>query len=1251
MKKKITFLTTFGVLFFSAVLFGQSIDFTLKYNTSANLYEVYGRADFTETNYFVGGGTQISIVLPSSVPNEVLNINTINGGLWADNSQAYNPIITPDIDYHGIASNGALMDWTPNEEILLFTFSLPDITCVEGIRIYENESDPSSDEPSMHGTDFQNYFANALTFENRYRSNYENAGTVCGKPVIEINPIITPINTEEQSCANIINTNLTATHTATICQQSKNGNVELALDTVEQYLCLNYQPNEGFIGMDSVCVEVCDNNGNCFQTIVQLIVFENTDCGGDTLIINGTANVCQQADITLYTDNLGNEFAYQWTNANGEVVGQGDTIIIASNDRQAISPFQVTRMRENCTAVVSNPFEVVINDFSTIQIDNQNGEICPGGTIILSVLGGENLPENAYNWYNTADNELIAIGANPSIENIQSDLTLRLEVDYNNCKNTELLETTINLVAKLSIANIPRTLTVCPGEDVLLQPTTDAALGKEIRYFWKGPNDFNYKNTSSTDSFPLLLENISPEQAGAYSLEIISPEGCKVDSRSIIIEVRDELMTPFLTASGNIICREETLLLTATLQNEETVNFEWFLQDSTDNLALIAETTIPSLIIEEASGTNSGNYLVRIKSGNCRSGFSNIQVIEVLDNSGSISLTNSTDSNNPACIGGTAQLNAPFFEGATYEWHGPAGYTSDVYNPIINILTADNAGEYFVVIHRNDCAGIVTAPTIVYVQETVMAPFITGGGDICEGETVRLALQNSDNLRTIWYHGNTGRVVDTTFTNQLTFPQISAAATGNYYAVFIKNGCVSEPSNEVNVNVLSTQDLVVNVGNDLQYCSTEFVNLQASVSGHIFGQWTSLSGASIENPETTSTIATDLVAGQNIFVYTIQNSCGHVAKDTVTITILQTSTNIANAGQDLAVCESNTANLSATAIPNTSGSWTQSDEQSSQGIVIQNPNDPNTAISGLVKSNIYRFNWTLSTLECLNVSTDEVLITVDEIPEENAVIDTQNQQVNACGTTQAIIQAEPALFSVGRWFSPEKVIIDAPLETTTTVYDLPENTTPFIWMLSNGACKDFSSDTVFVYRPFEIEANSDQFEIDLNDSLILNIFDNDKINDLEKLRFVITKYPDKGTLKEDADGTLTYIPKRNYFGADNFRYKLCDLTCESVCDTAVVNLLVNGRDGASGSCFIPNVLTPNNDGVNDNFVISCLNEFPDAEVKIFNRWGDVVHSASPYLNDWEGTFEGKPLPAGTYYYYLQLTPDGEPIQSFFSIFR
>ncbi|QKJ28732.1 gliding motility-associated C-terminal domain-containing protein [Mucilaginibacter mali] len=65
---------------------------------------------------------------------------------------------------------------------------------------------------------------------------------------------------------------------------------------------------------------------------------------------------------------------------------------------------------------------------------------------------------------------------------------------------------------------------------------------------------------------------------------------------------------------------------------------------------------------------------------------------------------------------------------------------------------------------------------------------------------------------------------------------------------------------------------------------------------------------------------------------------------------------------------------------------------------------------------------------------------------------------------------------------------------------------------------------------------------------------------------------------------------------------------------------------------VPNVFTPNGDGVNDTFEIPGLSDYPDNVIDIFNRWGNSIYHKSGYLNDWTGNG----LNEGTYFYVLQV---------------
>lgn len=65
-----------------------------------------------------------------------------------------------------------------------------------------------------------------------------------------------------------------------------------------------------------------------------------------------------------------------------------------------------------------------------------------------------------------------------------------------------------------------------------------------------------------------------------------------------------------------------------------------------------------------------------------------------------------------------------------------------------------------------------------------------------------------------------------------------------------------------------------------------------------------------------------------------------------------------------------------------------------------------------------------------------------------------------------------------------------------------------------------------------------------------------------------------------------------------------------------------------------NLMTPNADGANDTWIIENIWEYPDCKVQIFNEWGQTVFETEGYQNDFDGIYDGKPLPEGSYYYHI-----------------
>ncbi|MBE7661391.1 hypothetical protein F7646_12480, partial [Tenacibaculum finnmarkense genomovar finnmarkense] len=103
------------------------------------------------------------------------------------------------------------------------------------------------------------------------------------------------------------------------------------------------------------------------------------------------------------------------------------------------------------------------------------------------------------------------------------------------------------------------------------------------------------------------------------------------------------------------------------------------------------------------------------------------------------------------------------------------------------------------------------------------------------------------------------------------------------------------------------------------------------------------------------------------------------------------------------------------------------------------------------------------------------------------------------------------------------------------------------------------------------------------------------------------------------------------------------------------NGIPDSLDTDTNKCGTPyNIMTPDNDGENDSFFISCIDkpEYSKNTVEIFNRWGNTVYKASGYDNEsvsFKGISNGRStisvdekLPPGTYYYVIDLGDGSKP---------
>lgn len=107
-------------------------------------------------------------------------------------------------------------------------------------------------------------------------------------------------------------------------------------------------------------------------------------------------------------------------------------------------------------------------------------------------------------------------------------------------------------------------------------------------------------------------------------------------------------------------------------------------------------------------------------------------------------------------------------------------------------------------------------------------------------------------------------------------------------------------------------------------------------------------------------------------------------------------------------------------------------------------------------------------------------------------------------------------------------------------------------------------------------------------------------------------------------------PEHTYTEAGGYNVTLTALK-NNICSTSVVRgkFMIS----AAGAIFIPNTFTPNNDAVNDEFVVS-MNNIRTYKIQIYNRYGIPLYISDDLVANWDGTYKNEQVPVGTYYYVI-----------------
>lgn len=952
--------------------------------------------------------------------------------------------------------------------------------------------------------------------------------------------------------------------------------------------------------------------------------------------ITSNSPICVGDTLEVLT-NIQNAGTYIWTGPDFTEYFTNEPILSLPNANTSNTYDGTWRVRvespQGCESVNSVVTDVVVNTNPVISAAVQNAPLCDNENVELTVNA---ISGGVYTWSGPAS--FSAGIQNPTAPPVAGFYNVTV-TDQNACSATDAVIVTLN--ESPDIVGVAASDNDCPTgpEDVTLKALlTDNT--QDYDFMWTGDNFL------STDSCA-VIENATIADNGSYQIVVTSMNGC-TDTSAVQVTMGEIVSTPTppVSSAGNNLCEGESLTLSSTVSVNNT-DIIWYWITPTGTIP----TSTPSLTIDPVVTANTGDYRVYTQIEDCFSDTSGVLVVTVNPSP----VTTIECLNCPVCEGDDIMLTADCtLVGAEYEWTSDVGFNSSNCAPIIpNADEGLHEGTYTVRVRVDDCW---SAPVSVFVsvsarpnnpQAVENGPYCVGSGPISLNVTTGSATPGATyNWFQIDQNGNSvpvGSTVSTTFN----VPNSSSYTDGeyNFFVITDLGGCESLPSPEVTVSVSTIPNNQANAGEDSFVCEQEEIDLDADFPTVGEGLWSQLPnnpvGAEITNPDAANSSVTGLEAGNTYgFIWSLSNgACVDYSTDTTLVSI-----NLVELAQvestSIELCSVEEANLNGIAPSFGVGTWSQPTVQGSLGVVIVDENDPNTLVTGLVSGNTYEFTWTIPDNGCGGDEIDVLMQVSNDVASAGMDRDT-------CGFGCAIMTATEPQIGMGQWFSPDpNITFAAPNDPNTEACGLSEGPNTFIWILNDGNCGEVGIDSVIINYETAPNANDDLFDVGFAGVEDLDFIAND---DISGDFFVnIIEAPDNGRIEEDSEGVFTYTANINFIGVDFITYDLCAPNCN--CSRATVTLTV----GSEAACEIPTIITPNNDGLNDAFVIPCLAEedqFPDNSVEIYNQWGDEVYRAAPYTNDWSGTYNGQDLPAGTYFFVVNFGNNQKPENGFLIINR
>jgi len=969
-------------------------------------------------------------------------------------------------------------------------------------------------------------------------------------------------------------------------------------------------------------------NSGCVAPFTLTYASVSIAANPSTVICPGTI-----VQFTSTIANGGSTPTYQWQLNGANIAGATSSTYSTTTLVNSDNITCILTSNKPCISgspATSNIFTASVNLAPQVTLQPVNQSPCAGGSSNFAVTAsGTGI---TYQWQVSTNGGTIwnnISNTSPYSGVTTNTLTVNpVTSGMNNYQYHCVVSGTCNPAATSNTAIL--TVTIMPSatasdNDPCAGQTLNLTSNGGISYNWAGPNSF-----SSAIQNPAIA-SVTLAAAGTYTVTVTAAGGCSATAQTVVTVNSN----PVATASSNTPCSGQTL----NLISGGGTGYSWSGPNSFSN-----STQNPSIPGVTSSG--AGTYIVTVTNASgCSATAQTIVTVNAIPAA-------TASSNSAICTGQTLTL---FSSGGTgYSWSGPSSFSDATQNPTIPNAATSATGTYIVTVsNANGCTA--SAQTVVSVTNTPAAT-ASSNSAICSGQTLNLSSGGGSTYS--WSGPNS-------FTSSSQNPTIAVAtpAESGTYTVTVTavGGCSAIAQTIVTVNTNPT----ATASSNSALCEGQTLNLTSSGGSSYSWAGPASFSSAMQNPSLTG------VSTSTAGIYTVTvsdaNGCSSSAQTSVTVNANPTAV----ASSNSALCEGQSLNLTSSG--GTSYSWSGPNSFSNS---TQNPSvSPVTTADGgiyiVTVTNASGCTATAQTIVTVNTnpiadaSSNSALCEGQTLNLASSGGSTYNwsgpNSFSSASQNPSISSATPinsGTYTVtvtdaqGCSATDDAVVVINALPTVTisganNAYCLNAmpavlNGTPsggsFTGTGMNGNTFEPTLagiggpyDIVYFYTDINGCSNSDTASISVIAMPTVDLQSDPSgqayIGQIVTLTAVPGNYSnyifDINTTQMQSGTTNVY--QSSTFGNGEIVYVFATEGGCTVYDSLIMDIKP-----------FPNAFTPDANGKNDVFLKGL-------DLQIANRWGELLYEGK---EGWDGTFNGKTVSPGTYYYIVKLTDIDNNIKTY-----